>query len=332
MKELYLDFYGVTAKVSGKEDILQILALDFEYFHSKTLGYVDFSFSLSLSQPDFSKLKNLKASKQSFNSVTFDKKEIRYNDYYGKALTTYNYLTDDACIESEDIDLLHETAYLMILSRVGKKLDDRGYHKVHAMGVGYKKCALMLMMPMKGGKSTLFIDLLKKEDVSIISDDCPLIKNGKIYPFPLRVGVSNPERLPEGNKDLLYSIKRSSYGKKDLAPLTYFKNSVETKFEKLLICEGVRVYNNEAKVLKRNWLFGMRALSRHMIIGVGLPMIIEYFIENSIKDHFLNLRIFFKRLSQAFVLLLQSDVYEVQLGLDREKNAQVLYSFLREST
>ena len=85
--------------------------------------------------------------------MTYDQGNIRFNDYYGKALTIYNYEHELGEIYSNDLHKLHEICYLSILSRVGKKLDMRGYHKVHAFGIVKNGKALMGVMPGKGGKN-----------------------------------------------------------------------------------------------------------------------------------------------------------------------------------
>ena len=313
--------------------VINLLKKDFQYFvcdreqnHSP-----DFAFTFNLDKPDFSPLDNKIATRQSFNSVTYDLDHIRYNDYYGVALSKYDYKLDVGFVTSADLGALHEIAYLLILSRTGKRLDDKSMHKVHAMGVKYNSTALILMMPMKGGKSTLFVDLLKKENIQIISDDTPLIDlNGNSYSFPLRVGVHDTSRLPEGDEKLIYSLDRLQYGKKRLVPLAYFKNKVAGKSNKIVLLDGRRIYSDTCKITPQNGFYAFKALITHMVVGVGLPLIIEYFLEYNLKDTFRNFKILSLRMIAAFNLSRKSKFYKIYLGTNKDKNASVLYEHLKK--
>ena len=157
MDRVRFSFFGVVVSCEGEPSVLEKLKQDFSFFLISEDVLFDFKFELNLTRPNYNAISGLKACKQSLNSVTYDLGRLRFNDYYGKALTQYNYDKELGIIQTKDKDLLHEISYLMILSRVGKKLDKKGYHKMHAMGVAYRRTALIIMMPMKGGKSTLFI-------------------------------------------------------------------------------------------------------------------------------------------------------------------------------
>ena len=50
------------------------------------------------------------------------------------------------------------------------------------MGVSKNGRSVIAMLPMKGGKTTLFSNLIKDKDVEIISDDTPIVtSDGHIH-------------------------------------------------------------------------------------------------------------------------------------------------------
>jgi len=71
------------------------------------------------------------------NAVCYDAGDVRYNDYGGKALSAIDFRRDSVTIVSRDYDLLYEVAYLVVQSRVGERLDRRGVHRLHALGLIY---------------------------------------------------------------------------------------------------------------------------------------------------------------------------------------------------
>lgn len=331
--KVYLNFYGISILLTGDEEVLRLLTRDFEFFIPaiEPTGVAMYTFQIFRQKPDYSLIDGLVASRQSINSVTYDVENIRYNDYYSNALTIYDYHKEEGQIYSLDASLLHEITYLMILSRTGKKLDDLGLHKVHAMAVKYHQTALVLMMPMKGGKSTLFVDLIKNNDIEVISDDTPLVgSSGDCYPFPLRVGLHDIERLPDGDRSLIYSLNRPLFGRKNLVPMKYFKNNVAKKSTKVILMEGFRVQSDTCVILKSNSFVAFNSLIKHMIVGVGLPIIIEYFLEYNLKDSMRNLKILVYRLVAALNLARRSKFYKVLLGRDRDTNSSTIYNHLKK--
>ena len=188
MKSLFFHFYGISAQIFSEEStLLKRLKMDFSYFHSPPplTKKSDCTIHAIKTPPPWPSIPPLPTTSQSLSSLTYDSKKKRFNDYYGKALTVYNYESETGTIYTDSLDRLHELTYLMLLSRVGKKLDLKGFHKIHAFGVVKNQCAILGIMPMKGGKSTHFLEFLKDKQTQPLSDDTPLITRwGKIKPFP----------------------------------------------------------------------------------------------------------------------------------------------------
>lgn len=336
MKSFFLNFYNTHVQVeSACEDVLTPLKKDFSNF-IKLERSTSFDFVLQVfnQAPPYSIVPNVVASMQTLNSVCYDNNGIRYCDYYGDLLVILDTKNNVAKIYSEQMTKIHEVSYLLILSRVGKIMDLHGMHKLHAFSVSYKDLAIVCMMPMKGGKSTLLMQFLKDSRFKIISDDIPLVNlMGEIIPFPLKIGLSD---LP-GNLNVLnpeenfYTMDRGQYGKKQLLCLNGLPGRVESidrKFKKVLLIEAFR-YNSKTSILKEADVFStFKGLFKHGVIGFGLPMVIEYFWEKGLIDFFVKTRIFFLRFFAFFSLMVRARNMKLFLGKNPQEASEVIIKYV----
>ena len=278
--------------------------------------------------PPWPAIPQVAACMQSLNSLTYEQGERRFNDYYGKALTIYDYQQERGEIYSESLEKLHELSYLVVLSRVGKKMDQEGLHKLHAFGVIKHHKALLGIMPMKGGKSTHFLELLRDPEVQILSDDTPLISRwGRVLPFPLRVGLEQQGhrgQVVEQNSASLYHLHRERYGKKHLLSLRSLPHAVGGEYREIILFQGVRFNGNECWVTKMSWGAMAWELFRSLVVGQGLPMVWEYFWQFGPRDFVRKAGIILSRLLAACCLLWRARCYRVFLGRDIAKNTQVI--------
>lgn len=334
MNHLYFNFYGVRARFSSvHKNLLQRIEWDFSYFHSshppkKTPHYQFYGVKCV---PPWEKIPALPVRFQSSNSLTYQIGCKRFNDYYGKALTIYDYQKDTGEIYSEHLDKLHELTYLMILSRVGKQLDMQGLHKLHAFGIIKNHKALLGIMPMKGGKSTHFLEFIKDDKVQILSDDTPLVsRRGKIRPFPIRVGIEDSTKALTltPNNSFVYQLDREYYGKKTLISLKGLPNPVGEDYQQSILLRGIRLNSPDCYIKKSSKLALLRELVKFQVIGLGLPMILEYFWEAGLVDFGKKSFILLSRLLASTLLLLRSKTYTVFLGTDPEKNVRIINSKL----
>lgn len=331
-KSIHLSFYQVNLVINSDSiSILDRLKNDFSYFISQGELKPHFEVNVYLQSIPKEIIPTLKASSQSLNSITYDDGDIRYNDYYGEALSIYDYKNDKAEIYSPNLNRLHEITYLLILSRSGEVLDKKGFHKIHASGVSYQNRAFIMMMPMKGGKSTTFLNLLEQPEFEIISDDTPLISgDGEIFSFPLRVGIHKvPKRLVL-DKKYISEIKRKLYGDKFLISMQAFKNPISKPCNKIVLFNGIRYSGKDTKIVRCSKISMIRPLMVHMVIGLGLPIILEYFLRFSFWDFLSKTKIFFNRLRSAFFLIIRADTYHLELGKDPDMAAKELLRFINE--
>ena len=233
---------------------------------------------------------------------------------------------------SRDIEKLHEITYLLILSITGKKLDLLGFHKIHAMGIVYRDVCLIGMMDSGVGKSTLLEALLSDHEVHLLSDDTPIVdKHGRFHPFPLRLGLRDtPKELfitnPQRN---IYYLKREWHGLKTLICIDGLRNSVADGHKKLMIFEGRRIKGEECLVERQNRVRFLYALFKHMIVGIGLPIIFEYFWRSGLCDFLTKAHIALKRGTCALSLAQKHDFYTIGLGENPKKNADKIKEIIK---
>ena len=317
---------------SSSFQLFERLNKDFSYFQSDFNDTPFLTIEVNQVEADLSVLKNLSVWRKTSSSITYDDRNTRYNDYRSKGMTIFNYEINKGEIFSTDLEFLHELSYLMILSIVGKELDLLGIHRIHAMGVTVGDLDCLCMLPMGGGKSTLLANLLKYNDIEIISDDSPLItSDGKIKIFPIRLGV-DPKLIdniinPDEN---VYSLTRREYGSKALISLRGISSKVSsTNGSKQILIQGKRISGSDSRLRKARLYEIISSMLINLIIGIGLPMIFEYFWRSGIKDFFRKTKIFFKRLFCSLQLVRRSEFYVFEMGDRPSDNADMLYSFLK---
>lgn len=336
MKSLFLNFYNTHVQVESTfEDVLVPLRKDFSTFiNTQRPGRCDFILQIFHQAPPYSMVPNMVATMQTQNSICYDNDGIRYCDYYGDLLVVLDTKNNVAKLYSENISKIHEVSYLLILSRVGKLMDLKGLHKLHAFSVSYKDLAIVCMMPMKGGKSTLLMQFLKDERFKIISDDIPLVNlAGEILPFPIKIGLSDlPGNLDVVNPEVnFYTMDRAHYGKKQLLCLNGLPGRVESterKFKKIILIEAFR-YNSKISILKEADILSTgKGLLKHGIIGFGLPMVVEYFWEKGLTDFLRKTKIFFLRLFAFTALMIRAKNMKLFLGKNPQEASEVIIKYV----
>lgn len=329
------NFFGLNVIVrTNCSETLGKIVKDFSYFKSSfNEDEVFLSIEVSKSSPPLEELPKIKPTFKRKYSTTYDVGRVRYNDYSKKALTIFDYGSESAKIFTLDADLLHELTYLIILSRIGKEMDLMGLHRIHAMGFQLDEKNILFMMEMGGGKSTLLSNLLNYSDVKLISDDTPIVdKDGLVHPFPNRLGAY-PGILKKikNREENIYSIRRQEFGQKDLICLDGIENEVAktigSKSQTLIQGKrsGGRVNLSKANIFQKYYY-----LSIHLLIGIGLPMIFEYFWEKGIVDFFVKTKIAILRMRAVFKVLWKSDFYIFEMSEQPEQNAKFLYDYFKE--
>ncbi len=331
MERLFLNFYGVSCLIESENaEIISRLEKDFHYFVVDERGSVDYQFRHFQSEPPVQKIPDFPLIYTSKISRTFEQGGVRFNDYNGKLLSIYDYNRNVCTLYSIDLHRTHEILYLLTHSRIGKALDLLGLHRLHAMGVRKEGVDFLFVSDSGVGKSTLLATMLKADsDLELLSDDCPLVgESGEIYPFPVRLGASEKDALIKLSPEF-YELQREEFGKKYLLSIEQLTNPIAwSRGEKTYLAFGSRRDGSGCSIKRIGFFRAFTYLIRPMVIGVGLPMILEYWWELGPSDFVRKALIGTKRLSSAIVLSCRAECLEVVIGNDPDENIRTIFKYL----
>jgi len=329
MKECF-DFYGLTIGVSSSSsDLVEEVRRDFAYFHMPGAeGQVQVE--MRLAPPPYAELPPLPASLITPRNVCFQNKKITYIDYFGQGLAIFNRVENLCIVYGTDLDLVHEIVFLFILSTVGKYLDGRGLHRLHALGVSYNNRGILLLLPSGGGKSTMGLELMRHPGFLLLGEDTPLIdRRGHILPFPLRLGV-RPEQDTGIPSQYLRTMRRMEFDPKTLIDIEYFRDRLSKEVEPGMILVGERHLGEVSEIIPLARHRGFNALLKYMIVGLGVYQGMEFLLERGIWELLGKGGVAASRLYNSLRLLSRAPAYRFVLGRNTKKNFQTLLEFIRQ--
>jgi hypothetical protein len=329
---LLLDFHGVTVSVRCDNLLVhKSIARDFSFFCSdKKMRDTDITIDCYAKVPPFGELPKGSAVMVQPHFIAYKSEDERWVDYHGRALCRYVFDSEKGSLWSEDTGLLWEKLYLLIHSRVGEILDQRGFHRVHAACLSVEGQGVFCMLPSGGGKTTLALMSLGMPGVQLLSDDTPLItRRGEVFPFPLRIGLKEkPSDIP---KKYLRRFKRQEHGEKWLVDIEAFQERVaKAPVQPGVILLGNRLLGGRSAIVPLSRYHALPELLRSVVVGVGLPQLIEYFLRFDLGDVPNKAHIVGSRIVACMAMLGKSRVYRFDLSRDHEENEKVLARFLRE--
>ena len=323
-----LDFYSFNVKLcSADKELVEGIRRDFAYFEAAPV-IPEVSIEVFNEKPPFSSLTDLAAAIYTIDYVTYWGKEDIFTDYHGQGLRIYNRRNKYYRIFSESTNLRYEISYLTILSVVGESLDSRRIHRIHALGLSRNGKAILILLPQKGGKTTLALRLLQSGQVKLLSDDSPLLtKHGEVLPFPLRLGI-----FPGGELDIpqkyLRPVNLMRVGTKIFVDLDYFADKISSACQPGIILLGERLLSCGAKIERASRFRASKEFIKNSVVGLGLHQGMEYLLGRSIWETLGKSRLALSRLANSLNVLTRSKIYRYQIGHDSERNIQVLLHFL----
>lgn len=323
MNEIGFCFYGITVYLSSNSsEIVERIVNDFSFFILKDLRKESCTVKViaSLKEVNIDQYKRgFKKSRFFFrHTETYDLKKKRLNIYDNRLVSLYDFENEEGQVSGEDINLLHEVLYLLILSRVGKLHDQIGIHRLHAMFAQKKSKSLIGVGGSGVGKSTLLLNLCKS-GLSFGSDDVTLINSaGEILPFPIRAGSG--QKIEGLNYN--YELKRRKFGIKYLYNLSENYNTAnKTNKATFVLLERGDLGIKRASLYKR-----VVFITKYFVIGIGTPQIFEYFWECGLKDFLIKFRILTLRVLCAIKLLFLYDFF-VLSTIDEKESARLALNF-----
>ena len=299
---------------------------DFAYFAAPG-GAADIVLELICQDPPTEGLPIGDAAVYTPRNVVYRADGRRFIDYHGRAMGIQDERTGNLTLYSRDAGLLYEAAYLYLLSQIGQHLDRRGLHRIHALGVVIGGRAVLVLLPMGGGKSTLGLHLMKHPEVGILSDDSPFIdREGRVHAYPLRIGLlpGSEVSVPAEHRRV---IDRMEFGPKHLVNYSFFQDRVCASAPPGLVLIGSRRMTPDCSIEEVGMLAGLRACVANCIVGVGLFQGLEFILRSSGWELPKHASIGISRFRNCVELLQKSRVCRVHLGADPELNARTVLEY-----
>lgn len=335
MPAVHFEFYGCSVEVSSPDaGLVEEVRRDFLYFEvpaPNRSGRAQLRMELRLEAPVYTGLPSVPATVVTPRNVCFRDGDTVYVDYFGRGLATHERKTGAWAMRSEDADLVHEAAYLFILSAVGQHLDRIGLHRVHALGVRYRGRAILLLLPSGGGKSTMALSLLSEPGFELIGEDTPLIdRRGRVHPFPLRLGV-RPDSPPDIPDRYLRTMRRMEFDPKMLIDIEYFRDRLCPPGEVIdpdVVLIGQRSLGPTSAIEPLPRRKALNALVKYAVVGLGVYQGLEFLLERGAWELVGKGGIASSRLLASVRLLARAPAYRFQLGRDMPGNTRRLLEFI----
>ncbi|MBP7216311.1 MAG: hypothetical protein KBA46_03395 [Candidatus Omnitrophica bacterium] len=326
------DFYGYRILVeSADEETISNIRRDFSFFLSSTAN-PQLSISVYPETADYKTLPRVRPSLHSPRNFCYRDHGLLLIDYFGKALSTYDEKKREYSIYCEDAHVRHEVVFLTILSAVGKNLDQRHLHRVHGLALKIYGQSILVLLPQGGGKTTLLLDLLKENDVHLLSEDTPILDTqGYMLPFPIRIGIDAGKK-PDFPGQHLRFINRMEFGPKYLLDVDYFKGRVVTgRCKPSFIFRGVRCLGVGADILPASRLSTLKTFIENSVIGLGVYQGIEFLLQHNALELFKKSGIAASRLRNSLAAISNAQTFDFFTGCDIEKNSRAILEFLKKN-
>ena len=121
-----LDVYGLRISVEGDwPEVIESARLDFEWFEASREPAA-LVVRVERRPPDFARFGDLEATFVTPRNVVYQAPDRTVVDYFGRALAVLTPDRTSAWVQGEDLGLVHEVVYHLLLSAVGRQLDAVG--------------------------------------------------------------------------------------------------------------------------------------------------------------------------------------------------------------
>lgn len=327
---MVINIHGFAIKCQSHSDsVTHQLTRPFKYFYSKDAVY-ETSIVIKETEPPYDSFPDLESVFSTPRNIVYRGGAFKIVDYFGRGAIVEDPSTGQYTLYSRDRNLLQEAFYLLVLSLFGQYCDRQGMLRIHALGLSYEDTAFLLPILPGGGKSTLAAAMLQDPGFKLISDDEPVLnRKGQILPFPLRIGVSNPERLRNIPPEYIYSIDRMEFGRKYFIDCDYWQAQLQHgPLRDIVLFTSRTVLRGPpsiAPVSKRRLL---ATLWRDAVIGMGLYQGLEFLLQHSSGELAGRLPILAKRAALALRLTAAARCFQFVLSRDVAKNQQLLQTFI----
>lgn len=320
-------FYDVGLSIaSSAPGLLDNLARDFHYFAAPAPS-AKVSVEATLGPPPWERIPVQFATQVTPNAAIYDAGSIRFNDYQGEALAIYDFSAERGEVWSENPDLLYEITYLLCLSRIGEIHDLHRIHRVHALGIEVGGKGALILLPEAGGKSTLCMEMLRRPEVRLLSDDTPLVSRGKLLAFPTRIGIRG-SASPGIDPQYLRTMRRRNREPKTLLDVRYFQDRVVAETNPDVLIVGARRNGNDSWIEPIGAAKAFPSLFANLVVGLGLPQVVEFFLRGGSSDVLRKFSIVSHRTAAVMNLLWRAKCYRLALGRNPSMAADAIMTIL----
>ena len=289
----------------------------------------DINLRITLAQPPL-------AVKRTLDRLFPFKNGLRLRDFGDRRLISYpegacllyNYRKECGFLWTEHYHLARELSYLCALSRSGFLLDLKGLHRVHAAAVRLNGRTALICGPSGVGKSTLALLLAMDHTAALYSDDFPLANaGGAIFAFPARPAIGEDNYLSARSLPAR-TMERRKYGKKLLLeqPGTQIPEPAQIDFLILLS----KRHAATAELAPACKMAGQATLLKNLVLGLGLPQIVELLLSFSPRQNLRLLKIAFLRALTAWRLAGRARCYRLTGSTSPEEAARLLAELLKK--
>jgi len=325
--KIELDLHGMRIDVDGDAGAVDEVRRDFAWF-ARGGATAALRMTLHARRPPYDDLPAVDAAFSTPRNWCFRDGATSWLDYFGRGLTVHDRGAGTLALYSDDHDLLHEMAYLAILSLAGQDLDRRGLHRLHALGVEYGGRAILLLLPSGGGKSTTALRLLERPGYRLLGEDTPLVdQRGDVHAFPLRLGV-RPESKPDVPPAFLRTMSRMEFDPKLLIDIAYFGDRIATRAPPALLLVGRRNLGTGASMAPLGSIGAFRALTSNLVVGLGVYQGLEFLLERDAWELAGKLGLVTSRARASLALLRRADAFRFTMGRDIDRNIDTLIAFV----
>ena len=330
MPDLTLDVYGCVVTVSSDwEAVLAAVRADFAWFETTPGAAAAVSVAIVQAPPDYDGMGDAVASFVTPRNVVYQTGTHTIVDYFGKAVSVLDRATVTLTVTGADAHLVHEAAYLFLLSRLGEHLDRIGLIRLHALALSGGGGAVAVMLPSGGGKSTLALRALEDDAVRLLAEDTPLLdRAGIVHPFPLRIGINatDAERLPA---ESVRRIERMEFHPKLALNLDAFRASIDACPRPLQhVVIGVRSLGRTASLERLPRRAAVGPMLREAVIGVGVYQGMEFVLQQGLRDVVGKAGTAAIRARCCGAGLRRARVWRLTLGRDHDANWEALRPLL----
>ena len=282
-----LNVHGVTVELGGDPGALEELAAHFSWFVTGDQARPpDVRIELSREPGRVDSASRLLADQVLERGLVYNEGDVTWVDHHGHGVSRYDFGTERGRISAPLQDDLVELGYLMVHSRLGVLLERRGFFRLHALGVSFGGSAAVVLTPSGGGKSHLALALLELGEVELLGDDIVLVdRRGAAYPFPHPIGIPN-EHATRG-LGTARAFRRRHHVPKWILELDRDRVSIASLPATIhTVVLARRTNHGPSRLVTISRRAVLPALFRDMVIGLGLPQVVELLARHGVSDVF----------------------------------------------